>query len=249
MFCISPILAVCNEGFFACSRDGPCLEEKFVCDNFIDCVETKADERDCKYYKGGVHKWSFVMNYGIMGLCFLFYWVFARFAICGESLIFAVIKKKPQTCGQADMHNLQGYWLWIEMIKPLLGSTSIAQNGKSVQWTSRVCLEICFFIYFLQWTMESCLCASLYKFAINFNCFGIFVACFLCNLIWNALWVMYFLLWLICLWQTLGPATLEWVNYFKNLNKRIPVLIEYAIFLLYKSRNVKMGCHFQPLVS
>ncbi|XP_072041471.1 uncharacterized protein [Amphiura filiformis] len=37
----------CDEGYFPCSREGPCLEMSFVCDSFIDCPGTKKDEMDC----------------------------------------------------------------------------------------------------------------------------------------------------------------------------------------------------------
>ncbi|XP_072041686.1 protein psiQ-like [Amphiura filiformis] len=37
----------CEIGFFACSREGPCIENRHQCDSHIDCDETKADEYDC----------------------------------------------------------------------------------------------------------------------------------------------------------------------------------------------------------
>ncbi|XP_072041689.1 uncharacterized protein [Amphiura filiformis] len=37
----------CETDYFACSREGPCLEMSFVCDSFIDCPGTKKDEMDC----------------------------------------------------------------------------------------------------------------------------------------------------------------------------------------------------------
>ncbi|XP_072025071.1 uncharacterized protein [Amphiura filiformis] len=38
----------CPEGQFACSDDiGPCIEDKFMCDGFIDCAETEIDEIGC----------------------------------------------------------------------------------------------------------------------------------------------------------------------------------------------------------
>ncbi|XP_072021860.1 uncharacterized protein [Amphiura filiformis] len=40
-------LAVCDTGYFACSRDGPCIEERYVCNAWVDCLETRSDEIDC----------------------------------------------------------------------------------------------------------------------------------------------------------------------------------------------------------
>ncbi|XP_072042801.1 uncharacterized protein [Amphiura filiformis] len=37
----------CDIGNFACSRDGPCIDEGLQCDSLIDCIETRADEMGC----------------------------------------------------------------------------------------------------------------------------------------------------------------------------------------------------------
>ncbi|XP_072041696.1 uncharacterized protein [Amphiura filiformis] len=37
----------CEVGSFACSRDKPCIEDRRLCDAFIDCNETKRDEIFC----------------------------------------------------------------------------------------------------------------------------------------------------------------------------------------------------------
>ncbi|XP_072042804.1 uncharacterized protein [Amphiura filiformis] len=37
----------CDTDYFACSRDGPCIEIGFICDSFIDCSETRKDELNC----------------------------------------------------------------------------------------------------------------------------------------------------------------------------------------------------------
>ncbi|XP_072042802.1 uncharacterized protein [Amphiura filiformis] len=37
----------CEIGYFACSGEGPCIENRYQCDSHIDCTETAADEYDC----------------------------------------------------------------------------------------------------------------------------------------------------------------------------------------------------------
>ncbi|XP_072049845.1 uncharacterized protein [Amphiura filiformis] len=37
----------CDTGYFPCSSEGPCIDDKCVCDSVIDCLETKKDEIDC----------------------------------------------------------------------------------------------------------------------------------------------------------------------------------------------------------
>ncbi|XP_072042800.1 uncharacterized protein [Amphiura filiformis] len=38
---------ICEAGHFACSPDGPCIENKFMCDEFVDCMITRMDELEC----------------------------------------------------------------------------------------------------------------------------------------------------------------------------------------------------------
>ncbi|XP_072041829.1 uncharacterized protein [Amphiura filiformis] len=37
----------CQDGYFACSDDGPCFNNRLMCDEYVDCTETKMDEINC----------------------------------------------------------------------------------------------------------------------------------------------------------------------------------------------------------
>ncbi|XP_072042533.1 uncharacterized protein [Amphiura filiformis] len=44
---IDSVLLDCQPGYFACSVEGPCIPDQFICDEFIDCYVTHMDELHC----------------------------------------------------------------------------------------------------------------------------------------------------------------------------------------------------------
>ncbi|XP_072042841.1 uncharacterized protein [Amphiura filiformis] len=49
----TPATDICDPGYFACSHEGPCVEERTFCDAIIDCKETKVDEMNCTCPRNG----------------------------------------------------------------------------------------------------------------------------------------------------------------------------------------------------